>query len=149
MAIFLDTGNFDEIKKYHSMGIIRGVTTNPTILTKEGVTGGMEGVKKRSIEIAGLINPLPLSVEVTNNDPQRMLSQALEFSKWAQTVPLIIPKFNIYKPADGKFSFVQVIYREYTGICGIIFMFYILVYANYYLYDIDIIIINFLNTNSP
>ena len=98
MAIFLDTGNFDEIKKYHAMGIIRGVTTNPTILTKEGVTGGMEGVKKRSMEIAGLINPLPLSVEVTNNDPQRMLSQALEFSKWAENINV---KITIHGP-DGE-----------------------------------------------
>ena len=45
MAIFLDTGNLEEIKTYHKMGIIRGVTTNPTILLKCGVTGGMEGIK--------------------------------------------------------------------------------------------------------
>ena len=38
MAIFLDTGKMDEIKKYNEMGIIRGVTTNPTILVKDGVT---------------------------------------------------------------------------------------------------------------
>ena len=59
MAIFLDTGKIKEIQKYHSMGIIRGVTTNPTILVKDGVTGGMEGVKKRSIEIAKLIPLTP------------------------------------------------------------------------------------------
>ena len=66
-----------------------------------------------------------------------------QFSKWAKQVPPIIPKFNIYKPPEGNFSFIQVIYREYTGFCGILFMFYILVHANYFLYDIDIIIINF------
>ena len=75
MAIFIDTGKIEEIKKYYEMGIIRGVTTNPTILVKDGVTGGMEGVKKRSIEIANLIHPLPLSVEVTSNDQQKMLEQ--------------------------------------------------------------------------
>ena len=72
MAIFLDTGKIEEIKKYHEMGIIRGVTTNPTILVKDGVTGGMEGVKKRSIAIAKLIQPLPLSVEVTSNDMEKI-----------------------------------------------------------------------------
>jgi len=107
MAIFLDTGNFDEIKKYHAMGIIRGVTTNPTILTKEGVTGGMEGVKKRSMEIAGLINPLPLSVEVTNNDPQRMLNQALEFSKWAENINV---KITIHGP-DGELENMEIIHQ--------------------------------------
>ena len=70
MAIFLDIGKIDEIQKYYEMGIIRGVTANPTILVKDGGTGGMDGVKKRSIEIAKLINPLRLSVEVISNDIQ-------------------------------------------------------------------------------
>ena len=64
MAIFLDTGRIEEIEKYLKMDIIRGVTTNPTILVKSGITGGMEGVKERSIQIANLIAPYPLSVEV-------------------------------------------------------------------------------------
>ena len=51
MAIFLDTGKIEEIEKYMKMGIVRGVTTNPTILLKDGISGGMEAVKKRSIEI--------------------------------------------------------------------------------------------------
>ena len=63
-GIFLDTGNIDSIKKYHAMGILRGVTTNPTIMAKEGLSGGMKAVKAREIEIAALIHPLPLSVEV-------------------------------------------------------------------------------------
>ena len=55
MAIFIDTGDISEIKKYLKFGILRGVTTNPTILLRSGVTGGLDGVKKRSIEIAKLI----------------------------------------------------------------------------------------------
>ncbi len=90
-GIFLDTGNIDSIKKYHEMGIIRGVTTNPTIMAKEGLSGGMKAVKAREIEIAALIHPLPLSVEVTNNDPKRMLEQALEFSGWAKNINVKIP----------------------------------------------------------
>jgi len=42
MPILLDTSKLNEIEKYLKMGIIRGVTTNPTILLKEGVTGGNE-----------------------------------------------------------------------------------------------------------
>ena len=95
MAIFLDTGKIEEIKKYYEMGIIRGVTTNPTILVKDGITGGMEGVKNRSIEIANLIDPLPLSVEVTSNDPQMMLDQAIEFSQWADNINV---KITIHGP---------------------------------------------------
>ncbi|UCC91211.1 MAG: transaldolase [Candidatus Aenigmatarchaeota archaeon] len=91
MAIFLDTGDIEEVKKYMNMGIIRGGTTNPTILFRCGVTGGMEGVKKRSIEIARLIYPYPLSVEVTSNDPETMIKQAVEFSKWAKNIVIKIP----------------------------------------------------------
>ncbi|MEE9323364.1 MAG: transaldolase family protein [Candidatus Aenigmarchaeota archaeon] len=91
MAIFLDTGNMGEIKKYMKMGIVRGATTNPTILFQCGVTGGMEGVKKRSIEIAGMISPYPLSVEVTSNEPETMIKQAIEFSKWADNIVIKIP----------------------------------------------------------
>ena len=105
MAIFLDTGNIDEIKKFHEMGIIRGVTTNPTILTKEGVTGGMDGVKEISIEIAKLIDPLPLSVEVTTNDSKRMISQAIDFSSWASNINV---KITIHGP-NGELNNLQVV----------------------------------------
>jgi transaldolase len=91
MAVFLDTGKIEEIEKYLRMGVIRGVTTNPTILAKCGVTGGEDAVKKRSIEIAGLIAPYPLSVEVISNDPEVMLRQAREFSGWAANINVKIP----------------------------------------------------------
>ncbi|MBI2339357.1 MAG: transaldolase [Deltaproteobacteria bacterium] len=107
MAIFLDTGNLGEIRKYHAMGIVRGVTTNPTILAKEGVTGGLAGVKRSCIEIAKLISPLPLSVEVTNNDPGRMLEQALDFSQWA---PNINVKITIHGP-NGELDNLKLIHE--------------------------------------
>ena len=110
MAIFLDTGKIKEIQKYHSMGIIRGVTTNPTILVKDGVTGGMEGVKKRSIEIAKLIDPLPLSVEVTTNETQKMLNQAVEFSKWADNINV---KITIHGP-NGELDNLKVVHELET-----------------------------------
>ena len=107
MAIFIDTGKIEEIQKYHEMGIIRGVTTNPTILVKDGVRGGMEGVRQRSIEIAKLIDPLPLSVEVTTNDPKFMLSQAIEFSKWADNINV---KITIHGP-NGELDNLKVVHE--------------------------------------
>ncbi len=106
MAIFLDTGKIDVIKKYHSMGIIRGVTTNPTIMVQDGITGGMAGVKKQSIKIANLIHPYPLSVEVTNNDPTDMIKQAIEFSKWADNINV---KITIHGP-NGELDNLVVIH---------------------------------------
>ena len=111
MAIFLDTGNIDEIEKYHKMGIIRGVSTYPTILSKEGVKGGMDGVKKRSIEISEMISPLPLSVEVTTNDMDRMIEQALDFVTWADNINV---KITIHGP-EGELENLKVIHELETN----------------------------------
>jgi len=107
MAIFLDTGKIEEIKKYHSMGIIRGVTTNPTILLKDGVVGGMSEVKDCSIKISKLIYPLPLSVEVTSNKRDTMLSQAIELSGWATNINVKIP---IHGP-NGELDNLEIIHE--------------------------------------
>lgn len=97
-GIFLDTGNLDEIRKYHALGVVRGVTTNPTILSKEGAADGWEGVERRCREIARLIDPLPLSVEVTTNEPEEMAEQARTFGAWAENINVKIP---IHGPEGG------------------------------------------------
>jgi len=110
MAIFLDTGNIEEVKKFYKMGIVRGVTTNPTILFKAGVKEGMRGVKVRSVEIAELIHPLPLSVEVTTNDKEAMLMQAKELASWAEN---IVVKITIHGP-NGELDNLEVVHELET-----------------------------------
>ncbi len=111
MAIFLDSSKLEEIKKYHAMGIIRGVTTNPTILLKEGVTGGMAGLKKRTIEIAKLVSPYPVSVEVTSNERSKMLSQAKEMAGWAKNINV---KITIHGP-NGELDNLPVVHELETA----------------------------------
>jgi len=106
MAIFLDSGDIKEIKRFKKMGIIRGVTTNPTILMRDGLKGGMEALKERQIEIARLINPLPLSVEVTTNDRDEMLRQAIEFAGWADNINV---KITIHGP-EGELDNLEVVH---------------------------------------
>ncbi len=106
MAIFLDTGNTEDIQKYMNMGILRGVTTNPTILLKSGMKGGKEALKNVSIKIAKLINPYPLSVEVTTNERQNMLDQAREFSQWAENINV---KITIHGP-KGELDNLEVVH---------------------------------------
>ncbi len=110
MAIFLDTGNVEVVKKYMSMGIIRGVTTNPTIMLKSGVSGGLNGIKKMAVEIANLISPLPLSVEVTNNEYEGMIKQAIEFSKWAKNINV---KITIHGP-NGELHNLRAVHELET-----------------------------------
>ncbi len=97
-GLFLDTGNIEAIALYHGMGIIRGVTTNPTLLVKEGVTGGWPNMERQIKEIARLVDPLPVSVEVTVNEPEQMLEQARMFSSWAKNLNVKIP---IHGPEGG------------------------------------------------
>jgi transaldolase len=107
MPIFLDTGRISEVEKYLKMGIIRGVTTNPTILLKDGVTGGMEGIKKRSIEIARMIHPYPLSVEVMNNEKDKMIEQARNFAQWEANINV---KITIHGP-NGELENLEAIHE--------------------------------------
>lgn len=106
MAIFVDSGDIKEIEKFMKMGILRGVTTNPTILLKDGVKGGMDEIKKRTIEIAKIINPYPLSIEVTTNDKEEMITQAREFAKWADNINV---KITIHGP-NGELDNLEVVH---------------------------------------
>jgi len=110
MAIFLDTGKIELIEKYHAMGIIRGVTTNPTIMVRDGIRGGLEGIKRQSIKISQIIHPYPLSVEVTNNNPEEMAKQALEFSRWAENINV---KITIHGP-NGELDNLRIIHELET-----------------------------------
>ena len=109
-GIFLDTGNLQEIRKYHALGFVRGVTTNPTILSKEGISGGWAGLERRCKEIAALIDPLPLSVEVTTNEPGDMRAQARRVVGWAANINVKIP---IHGP-DGGTENLQLVHELET-----------------------------------
>lgn len=110
MAIFLDTGKIEEIETYRKMGIIRGVTTNPSILLRSGVTGGMKGVEKRTVEIARLIAPLPLSVEVNTNDRAGMIEEAKFLAGLAENINV---KITIHGP-EGEMENLEVIHELET-----------------------------------
>jgi len=106
MAIFLDSGDVREVKKYLRMGIIQGVTTNPTILLRDGVKGGITEIKKREVEIAKIIHPYPLSVEVTTNEKEKMIEQAREFSQWAENINV---KITIHGP-NGELDNLEAVH---------------------------------------
>jgi len=110
MAIFLDTGKIEDVEMYMRMGVIRGVTTNPTILLKSGITGGKAMIKQTSVEIAHIISPYPLSVEVTTNDPLKMVEQAREYAQWAKN---IIVKITVHGP-QGELENFEVVHQLET-----------------------------------
>lgn len=111
MPIFLDTSDVNEIKRFHRMGIIRGVTTNPTLLFKEGVRGGMQALEKRIKEIAEVITPLPLSVEVTTTERAQVIKQAGTFASWSENV---VVKVTIHGP-EGELENLEIIHDLETN----------------------------------
>ncbi|HEX77674.1 MAG TPA: transaldolase [Dehalococcoidia bacterium] len=90
MQIFIDSANVSEIKKWLEYGLIDGVTTNPSIMFNDGVYDVETGAK----EIAALVEPRPVSVEVTTNDLDEMLTQARQFASWAPNIVVKIPQIN-------------------------------------------------------
>ncbi len=85
MKIFIDTANIDEIKKANEWGVIDGVTTNPTLVAKEG-----KDFKSLINEILGIIDG-PISVEVISTDSEGMVKEAVEMSNWSKNVVVKIP----------------------------------------------------------
>ncbi len=90
MDIFIDSASITEIEKWLEMGVIDGVTTNPSIMFKDGVYDAEAGAK----EIAALVHPRPVSVEVTTNDLEEMLTQAQTFASWAPNIVVKIPQIT-------------------------------------------------------
>jgi transaldolase len=86
MQIFLDTANIDQIKQAAKLGIISGVTTNPSLLAKE-TTQDYESVTKK---ICAIISG-PVSVEVLSETAEEMIKEARVKAKWAPNVNIKIP----------------------------------------------------------
>ncbi len=91
------------------MGVIRGVTTNPTIMLRQGVLGST-GVAARARAIAKLVSPLPVSVEVTTQERSSALEQAKRYASWAPNVNV---KVTIHGP-NGETENVELIHELET-----------------------------------
>ena len=86
MRFFLDTANIDQIKQALKLGVIGGVTTNPTLVAKEG-TADYETVVRKICSIV----PGSVSVEVLAEDAAGMIAEARIKASWAPNVTIKIP----------------------------------------------------------
>jgi transaldolase len=85
MKFFIDTANIDEIKKAHELGLLDGVTTNPSLAAKEGRE--FKGLIK---EICGIVDG-PVNAEVVSTDSKGMIKEAHELVKIADCVVVKVP----------------------------------------------------------
>lgn len=86
MKIFLDTASIQHIRHGVSLGVVTGVTTNPSLISKEGKVDYQKVVK----EICSIV-PGPVSTEVLSQDAQEMVEEAREIAGWADNVVVKIP----------------------------------------------------------
>jgi transaldolase len=102
MQIFIDSADASQIENWLEQGVVDGVTTNPSIMFKDGVTDLQAG----SLRLSKLLGDRPLSVEVTSNDLDTMLEQGRLFATWARNIVIKIPIVN-----ESGHSCLSVIHR--------------------------------------
>jgi len=85
LKFFIDSANLDEIREVHSWGILAGVTTNPSLVAREG-----RSFRDLIREIASLVEG-PVSAEVVSTDADGMIREGLEYASWAPNVVIKTP----------------------------------------------------------
>jgi transaldolase len=94
MKFFIDTANLDEIKEANDLGILDGVTTNPSLMAKEGITG-KDNILKHYVDICNIVDG-PVSAEVISTDYNGMIKEG---EALAELHPNIVVKIPMIK--DG------------------------------------------------
>lgn len=85
MKFFLDTANLADIKKYAACGIVDGITTNPSLIAKEGVS-----LEKRIKEITKVVDG-PISSEVIGTTANKMIEEGRKYAKWHKNIYVKLP----------------------------------------------------------
>ncbi len=94
MRFFIDTANLDQIKEAQSLGILDGVTTNPSLMAKEGITG-TNNILKHYVDICNIVDG-DVSAEVNATDYEGMIKEG---EMLAELHPQIVVKIPMIK--DG------------------------------------------------
>jgi transaldolase len=89
MKFFLDTANLDEIKQAVSLGLIDGVTTNPSLLAKEGIKDE-KAAKKRILDICKLVDG-PISMEALAERAEDLVKEGKRLAAWHENVVIKVP----------------------------------------------------------
>ena len=85
MKFFIDTANIEEIKKAHALGLLDGVTTNPSLVSKEG-----REFKGLIQEICSIVDG-PVNAEVVSTEAEGMIAEAKNLAKLAKNIVVKIP----------------------------------------------------------
>ena len=89
MKFFIDTANLAEIKEAHDLGILDGVTTNPSLMAKEGITGA-ENILNHYVAICNIVDG-PVSAEVISTDFEGMVREGEQLAALHKNIVVKIP----------------------------------------------------------
>ena len=89
MQFFIDTANLSEIKEANDMGILDGVTTNPSLMAKEGITG-KENILAHYVAICNIVDG-PVSAEVIATDFEGMVREGEQLAALHKNIVVKIP----------------------------------------------------------
>src|SRR5690554_7688325 len=79
MKFFIDTANLDQIKEAQALGVLDGVTTNPSLMAKEGITG-KDNILKHYVDICNIVEG-DVSAEVIATDYEGMIREGEELAE--------------------------------------------------------------------
>jgi len=102
MKFFIDTANLNEIKEAHDLGVLDGVTTNPSLMAKEGISGA-EKVKAHYKAICNIVDN-NVSAEVIATDVDGMIAEGKELAKIDDKIVVKVPMIKDGVKAIKKFS---------------------------------------------
>ena len=89
MKFFIDTANLDQIREANELGILDGVTTNPSLMAKEGIKGD-ENIKKHYIEICNIVDG-DVSAEVLSTDYEGMIREGKILAELHKNIVVKVP----------------------------------------------------------
>ena len=89
MKFFIDTANLNDIKDANDLGILDGVTTNPSLMAKEGI-GGTDNVMKHYVDICNIVDG-PVSAEVISTDFDGMVKEGLALADLHKNIVVKVP----------------------------------------------------------
>lgn len=102
MKFFIDTANLDEIREANSMGILDGVTTNPSLMAKEGITGEAN-IIQHYLDICNIVDG-PISAEVISTDYEGIVREGTHLASLHKNIVVKVPMIEDGIKAIKHFS---------------------------------------------
>jgi transaldolase len=114
MKFFIDTANLKEIKEAHDLGVLDGVTTNPSLMAKEGITGH-DKIMQHYVDICNIVDG-PVSAEVISTDFEGMVREGEALAELHENIVVKIPMIK-----DGVKALKYFAERDIKTNCTLIF----------------------------